>query len=126
MIEEHTDKKHHVFGIVGSRRRDSEGDFRQCEGIFLSLYRDGDRIVSGGCPKGGDRFAEAIAKKHQIPITIYYAQWEKHGKSAGFVRNTNIAEDCDTLVAVVAKDRTGGTEDTIRKAKNLGKRIVIV
>ena len=48
-------------------------------------------------------------------ILIYYAAWDRLGKSAGFTRNTDIARDADVLIACVAKDRTGGTEDTIRK-----------
>jgi len=115
-----------TIGVVGTRRRDSSSDFKECERIFLSVYEDGDHIVSGGCPKGGDKFAEIIAKKHQIPIKIYYAQWEKLGKGAGFARNGDIARDADVLVAVVSKDRTGGTEDTIRKAEKMGKNVVLV
>lgn len=114
------------IGIVGSRRRDTEEDFRQCEKIFLSLYKEGDEIISGGCPKGGDRMAEVIAKKYGIPIKIYFPNWEKHGKAAGFVRNTKIAEESDVLIAIVASDRAGGTEDTIKKADKLGKKIILV
>jgi len=115
-----------TIGIVGSRRRDTEEDFRQCEKTFLEIYEDGDELVSGGCPKGGDFFCEKIAKSHQVPIKIYYAQWDKLGKGAGFARNTNIAKDADILIAIVAKDRTGGTEDTIKKATKLGKKIIIL
>lgn len=114
------------FGIVGSRRRNAEEDFKLCERIFLAFYKEGDEIVSGGCPNGGDRFAEIIAKKYGIPIKIYFPNWEKHGKAAGFVRNTKIAEDSDTIIAVSHADRKGGTEDTIKKAEKLGKKIIIV
>ena len=115
-----------TIGIIGSRRRNSEEDFKQCEKIFLENYTEGDRIVSGGCPLGGDRFAEILAKTHQVPILIHYAKWNKLGKSAGFIRNTDIAKDCDILIAVVSEDRTGGTEDTIKKAEMLEKKIVLV
>lgn len=114
------------IGIVGSRRRDTEEDFEQCKKIFLSIYKEGDEIVSGGCPRGGDRFAEILAKKYGIPIKIYFPNWEKHGKAAGFVRNTCVAEDSDILIAVAAPDRKGGTENTIHKAEKMGKKIVLV
>jgi hypothetical protein len=103
------------IGIVGSRRRDSCEDYKKVWDKFIEIYKLGDIIVSGGCPKGGDRFAELIAKKAQVPIMIYYAQWDRFGKGAGFMRNSDIAKDSDTLIACVAEDRTGGTEDTIRK-----------
>jgi len=90
--------------------------------FFLSLYEAGDEIVSGGCPNGGDMFAEILAKKYQVPIKIYYAQWKKIGRGAGFARNTDIARDSDILMAVVAEDRTGGTEDTVKKFCNKFKK----
>ena len=49
--------------IIGSRRRDSDEDYIQDWNEFRKWYEDGDIIVSGGCPKGGDRFAEVIARK---------------------------------------------------------------
>lgn len=117
-----------IIGMIGSRRRDSQADFKKCEEVFLSIYEYGDELVSGGCPKGGDRFAQVLAKKHQIPIKLYYAQWNKLGKRAGFARNSDIAKDSNVLIAVVAEDRTGGTEDTIKKflKKNDEDKLILV
>jgi len=115
-----------TIGIVGSRRRNSEEDYKLCENKFLEIYEDGDEVVSGGCYAGGDKFAEIIAKKYQVPIKIYYAQWNKLGKRAGFARNTYIAQDADVIIALVANDRTGGTEDTIKKAEKDNKRIILI
>ncbi len=115
-----------IIGIVGSRRRNTSTDFFACEKAFLEIYKDGDEIVSGGCPQGGDRFAEQLAKKYQVPIKIYYAQWDKLGRGAGFARNTYIARDADVIMALPASDRTGGTEDTLKKAEKFGKKIILV
>lgn len=109
------------IGIVGSRRRNSPEDFKLTEEKFLSVYQPNDHIVSGGCPKGADRFAEIISARHKVPIKIHKADWKHLGKSAGFQRNGLIAADAAILIAVVASDRTGGTEDTIRKFCKLGK-----
>lgn len=118
-----------IIGIVGSRRRNGFFDFRATAKAFDTLYEAGDCIVSGGCPKGGDRFAELIAVEHKMSsigpdepypaegrvIKIHPALWEDNGKAAGFIRNTEIARDATHLIACVAESRTGGTEDTIRK-----------
>lgn len=103
------------IGIIGTRRRTSQSDLQLIQTALLKVYSEGSMIVSGGCPLGGDNFAEWLAKKHQIPILIHYARWDQYGKSAGFKRNSNIASDSDILIACVAEDRTGGTEDTIKK-----------
>jgi len=115
-----------VIGIIGTRSRDSAADLLACKEKLFEIYEDGDRIVSGGCPKGGDRFAEALARSYEIPIMIHYARWRKFGKRAGFVRNGDIAADCDVLIAVVSGDRTGGTEDTVKKTEIMGKPIHLV
>lgn len=115
------------IGIVGSRRRDSDSDFRLCLAKFQEVYKPGDKLVSGGCPKGGDRFAEIIARSKGLTITIHHADWNgPDGKRAGFVRNTQIATDCDILIALVAEDRLGGTENTIKTALALGKEVILL
>lgn len=103
------------IGIVGTRRRDNPSAFKLVEQKFLEIYREGDWVVSGGCPKGGDRFAEVIAKKYGIPIIIFYPNWKKNKKGAGLIRNEDIAQESDIIIACVAKDRTGGTEDTLKR-----------
>lgn len=120
-----------TIGIVGSRRRNTANDMVKTvatlDRFLNTLSQKEYRLVSGGCPQGADSFAEAIAKKRGLTITIHCPDWNGPAKkAAGFVRNTTIAEDCDVLIAVVAKDRTGGTEDTIRKAEKLGKQIILV
>ena len=106
-----------TIGIIGSRRRNKQTDKAKVFNAFIKLYQNGDRIVSGGCWAGGDKFAEEIAKEHQVPIMIHYANWRVHGKAAGFIRNQDIANDADVMIACVSEDRTGGTEDTLKKFK---------
>ena len=115
-----------TIGIIGSRRRNGEEDYDKVLAAFLKIYKEGDTLVSGHCPEGGDLFAEHIAYGLNIPIKLYPAEWGKYGKAAGFKRNGIIAESADVLIACVAKDRTGGTEDTIRKFKKLGKTDLIL
>ena len=115
-----------TIGIVGTRRRDTPKDLALCVQIFEKYYEIGDELVSGGCKQGADRFAEIIAKSSEIPIKIYYAEWKRLGMGAGFTRNAYIARDADILIAMVAGDRTGGTENTIATAMKLDKRIVLI
>lgn len=120
-----------TIGIVGSRRRNEQIDFSACWNTFIKIYEPGDRIVSGGCKSGGDKFAEIIAEKFGLTIEnggliIHPADWKQYGKRAGFIRNTYIAQDADVVIAVVAPDRTGGTEDTLHKAMKFHKEIIIV
>jgi len=104
-----------IIGIVGSRKRDSNIDFLDVHKKFIEIYNDGDWICSGGCPKGGDRFAHRLHKDYETPYLEFPAAWSKNGRSAGFVRNTDIAKASDVLIACVSPERVGGTEETIKK-----------
>ena len=115
-----------IIGIIGSRRRDTEEDFKLTEDAFLKVYEPGDKICSGLCSKGGDRFAVIIADKYNLEPIWFPAQWAKYGKGAGFIRNTDIANNSDVLIACVAEDRKGGTEDTIKKYSKMGKDKLIL
>lgn len=119
--------------IIGSRRRDTDEDFQIVYNEFKKHYVDGDIIVSGGCPKGGDKFAEIIARRLGLTevngkLIIHRAVSPPKGSprwqwaTAFYERNTVVAAESneDTVViACVQEDRKGGTEDTIRKIRNL-------
>jgi len=103
--------------IIGSRRRNSNNDLWIVYGHLMNIYEKGDILVSGGCSKGGDYFAELLSAKYDIPMIIFPADWKRYGRGAGFIRNTDIAKNGDIVIACVAPDRIGGTEDTIKKFK---------
>ena len=136
-----------TIGIIGTRQRDSLLDYREVRAAFNKVYREGDIICSGLCPKGGDRFAVIIADELRLPeekrlwfpakwddlkvlgAVVRYNKWGKpYNTKAGFIRNTDIARESDILIACVSKDRIGGTEDTIEKWKEFhpGKKPILV
>ena len=107
--------KQKVIGIIGTRRRNHPTDYQVILNAFYEVCNEKDWIASGGCPKGGDYFAECISKATGIPIITFHPNWDKYGKGAGFVRNSLIAKYSNIIIACVAEDRKGGTEDTIKK-----------
>lgn len=139
-----------TIGGVGTRRRDTRKDWDLFHTELLKHYEDGDGFVSGGCGQGGDRFLELSAIKllapdkftddqlwnmfkrdrwnycKQLGVKLHLAEWERFGKSAGFKRNSLIADDSHVLIALVSTDRTGGTEDTIAKFEKLNKGRAII
>ncbi len=119
-----------VIGIIGSRRRNTSKDFKLIRLEFKKQYQKGDAICSGGCRRGADRFAEVLMDNYRIPEEkrfIFPARWKKYGNAAGPIRNTKIAKQSDILIACVAEDRTGGTEDTIKKFERMkGVKAIII
>ena len=107
------------LGIVGSRRRASNKDLQILKERVIELQPD--MIISGGCMTGADRFAECIAKELGIPIMIYYPKLCRginyppfEVTEAMYARNRLIAIESDYLIALVADNRKGGTENTIK------------
>ena len=56
-------------------------------------------IVSGGA-KGVDALGERLAKDYGHYIAIFPAQWNKHGKAAGYLRNKEMAEYADGCIVM--------------------------
>jgi len=55
--------------------------------------------VISGAAKGADSLGEKWAKGNNIPTLIFPADWNKHGKRAGFIRNEDIIKNCDCCIA---------------------------
>lgn len=78
-------------------------------------------IVSGGA-RGVDRLGELFAKEYNLKLKYFLADWDTHGKMAGFIRNKQMAAYADCLIAFrIAKGKSSGTDDMIKQAiqKNL-------
>lgn len=80
-------------------------------------------VISGGA-RGADSLAEAWAKKKGIATKIFYPDWEKHGKRAGFLRNQDICEEADHIIAFWDGE-SKGTKHSLNLSKNLGKQVTI-
>jgi len=82
------------------------------------------KIISGGAI-GADSLAEEYAKKENIIFEIFKPEWDKYGKSAGFIRNQQIIDACDIVLAFW-DGKSKGTQDSINKAKLAKKPTFIV
>lgn len=105
--------------VIGSRTfNDYEEVKRTLSTIKIST------LISGGA-KGADSLGERYANENNIPKTIFLPDWEKHGKAAGMIRNTDIINECELVVAFWDKS-SKGTKDSIDKANKLGKKVLII
>jgi len=77
--------------------------------------------VVSGCAKGADAFGEWWASEHGIPVKEFPANWGRYGRGAGPIRNRQMAEYADALIAFPGGS---GTRHMLRTAKELGLVIV--
>jgi hypothetical protein len=103
--------------IAGSR---SINDFSIVEEAIRDSQFPITEVVSGGA-RGVDKLGEEWADKNMVPIKKFPAQWGKYGKSAGPIRNREMAEYADALISIW-DGNSRGTMSMVREAKRAGLR----
>ncbi|MBO5873187.1 MAG: DUF2493 domain-containing protein [Clostridia bacterium] len=78
-------------------------------------------IVSGGA-RGADALGERYARENGFEIERYPADWDTYGKSAGPIRNKQMAEICDCAICFW-DGKSRGTASMIQFAKQRNKPI---
>jgi hypothetical protein len=56
-------------------------------------------VVSGGA-RGIDALGERYAREHSLPCTTFHADWDKHGRRAGAIRNAEMAKYADAAIII--------------------------
>lgn len=81
-------------------------------------------IVSGGA-RGADSLGARYARECGLKLTEFIPDWDRHGKRAGFIRNQDIIENCDCVLAFW-DGKSKGTGNSLSIAKRLKKTTLIV
>ena len=105
-----TDEQEIVVLVSGGRDygldRNSTVDRKRLSkvlGTLLHICTTNDkllRIVHGGA-KGADTLAGAWADLHNVPVTVYKADWVTYKNSAGPIRNAEMLKESKPHFAVV-------------------------
>ena len=102
-----------IAAVIGSRGIDMRVD------AFIPV--DVDEIVTGGA-LGVDKAAELYAQQKNIPCRVIRPDYEKYGRKAPIVRDKEIVEQADIVIALwdgVSK----GTKFTLEYAEKLNKDV---
>ena len=111
------------FLVVAGSRSFSDFDWMKreiCDLMWNALKDYQVVIVQGECPRGADYLAKLSAQALNLTCVPCPADWAAHGRAAGPIRNSKMAEHGSGLLAFwdgVSK----GTEDMIHKMKAKGK-----
>jgi hypothetical protein len=104
-------------------------DFNDTEAFFKSMVSiakdiEIDEIVSGGA-KGADRLGEVWADYAKLSLKVFPADWDTYNKAAGHIRNKQMAEYADFLIAFW-DGSSKGTKNMIENMSKLEKPYIIV
>lgn len=124
-----------ILAIVGTRNLDSYKRFKgRLEFNFLEVpnypalsppaLSEFTEFVSGGA-KGTDTHAVRLAEELGIPIKVFLPEYDKYGKNAPLIRNTQIVDYADQVVAFI-DDQSRGTWDIVNKAREAKKDVYLI
>ena len=111
--------------VAGTRYFNSPTIMQVTLDHLLSGHQPDEVEIVSGRARGADRMGEAYARSRGYAVKLFPADWEKHGKSAGYKRNTQMAEYADALVAYWDNE-SRGTLHMINIARDLGLQTEVI
>jgi hypothetical protein len=98
-------------------------DFDDYERVYNILFTyPTDSIVVSGTARGADALGEKAAAALGLDVMPFPADWDKHGKGAGFIRNNEMAKYADVLIAFWDGE-SRGTHNMIHTALDHGLEV---
>ena len=68
--------------------------------FLIKHFKIKPKVIVNGDAKGVDRSGKRWALSKNIKIKTMEADWDKHGKSAGYIRNKQMAKYGDALLLI--------------------------
>lgn len=91
----------------------------------LNEYKDQISLVVSGGAEGADTLGEYWANENNIKTKIFYPNWNKYGKRAGYLRNKEIVENSDAVIAFW-DGKSRGTQHSFTLCEQLKKPLKII
>lgn len=108
----------HAESVRGAISQMIRADMNRCEPVT---------VIDGGCATGADAMARQLVRilrslRYQVESETYPADWARHGKAAGPIRNQDMvetgADQCIAFFYEGAGNR--GTTDCAKRAEAAG------
>ena len=96
-----------------------------CKKLDYFLCNLEDIEIVSGTARGADALGEQYANEHNLPIKQFPADWDKYGKRDRYLRNNQMADYANYLVAF-CDVKSKGTSLMINLAKEKGLKIRVV
>ena len=85
--------------VIIAGGRDFDDYKRLCSYCDYLLQNKDDVEIVSGTAKGADKLGEKYAKERDFSIKRFPADWGTHGNRAGYLRNEEMADYGDALIA---------------------------
>jgi hypothetical protein len=95
----------------------------KCRQLLFENHDPSDIEIVSGKARGADRLGEQFAEQYKIQVAEFPADWSL-GKQAGYVRNKQMAEYSDALIAFDTGGRGTGHMINLAREHGLAVRVV--
>lgn len=94
--------------------------------VFWAVEESGwiPTVVISGTAKGADQCGEQWAECFSIPVEKFPADWKTYGRRAGYLRNEQMANNADALIALW-NGKSAGTKHMIEIATRKGLAVFV-
>ena len=99
-------------------------DNAEVDRVLSAIEGATDVIISGMAP-GADFLAVNWAQAHNIELLQFPANWHKHGKAAGPIRNQQMIDEGEPTI-VIAFPGGRGTADMVARARKANIPVSII
>lgn len=115
--------------ICGSRNWQDRRVIEQKLSSLISKYGPDLTIIHGGA-RGADSIAGQTAQRAGLRVEKHPAQWNRYGRSAGPIRNHEMAKSGADLCVAFLQDSpeapSSGTKNMIEQARKFGIPVEII
>ena len=111
--------------ICGSRNFTDYSLLRHALLSFMKKFQCDNIEIVSGCAAGADSLGECFAREFALEVHRFPAEWEKYGKRAGFIRNKEMAEFSDVVIAFW-DGKSPGTKGMIDYSRSIGKTVYVI
>ena len=109
--------------VAGCRYYNERDKFNTFVDETLKIIGSDITILSGHC-SGVDTMAEMYAEEHGMPVEIFKPDRKRYGRGGGPVRNKQMIESCDVVIAFW-DGVSRGTRNLLDPAEKYNRRIFI-
>ena len=88
------------------------------------IRKENNIVIVSGCASGADAIGERYAKENGFKVEKYPADWKSYGRSAGPIRNKQMAQISDYVICFW-DNKSKGTKSMINYALKYNKPVRI-
>ena len=96
-----------------------------CDNLLAKKEQTHNIVIISGTVRGADSLGEKYARERGYTVERFPAYWQQYGKAAGPIRNRQMADNADALIAFW-DGQSKGTKDMIMESKKKGIAVRVI